>query len=121
MIEQLRAEFVKAATESSADRTDVQLLRTMVQKMFFGGTSTAELQPSSDAGADLARVLGQLQEGYRSVASLMDLYVTLARWLESSEKEFSGIHRDFRGMQAWMTAVDEELRRVQKFVRPPFK
>jgi hypothetical protein len=124
-LDHVRLDVIQVASACSADRCELQIVKVLAHKMFFGGGEMErnQTQPVGNAatGASLIRVLENLQEGKRSGLTLMDLYTALRRWVESADKHFNDMFRDFRSMQAWMTAVDEELRRVQKFVRPPFK
>jgi hypothetical protein len=72
----------------------------------------------STPSKSLVKAIQHLSSGY---ATIHDIFAFLSLWVETVERTQRTLTHDVANLQAWSVAVDEEIRRVQKFVRPPFK
>lgn len=72
----------------------------------------------SSPSKSLVKAIQHLSSGY---ATIHDIFAFLSLWVETVERTQRTLAHDVANLQAWSVAVDEEIRRVQKFVRPPFK
>ena len=66
----------------------------------------------------LQSALHNMTTGY---GSYQEVFWCLALWADTVDRDYRGLRADVEKLYSWVTAIDNEIRNVQKFMRPPFK
>lgn len=123
IVDKLQRDVATVVGELSLLRDDETAFREQVssliarQRRSAGVSATFEKYHRSPVKL-LRAMLRSVIEGE---GNFLDAFESLLLWVDVIERTHHDVMQELGMLQTWMTAIDEEIRKVVKFPRPPFK